>query len=269
MERSVRNLVVAGVAAALLSTGDASAGHRSGFDVDILVDGASRREYHHAGTTYVEALRGREYVIRLSNPTSRRVAVALAVDGLNTIDAKHTAAKQAAKWIIDPFETIEISGWQVSDRAARSFYFTGERESYGAALGQVDNLGVIEAVFFLEKEPDVSWWSPWRRNESERQRGAAEAPSSEGARRDSAESKAQAAPSADDDFAATGMGDRHRHDVRAVKMRLEDRPAASVRIRYEFRKQLVELGVLPEPVSPLQRRERASGFGGFCPEPGG
>jgi hypothetical protein len=257
-----------GVAAALLSTGDASAGHRSGFDVSILVDGSPRREYHHVGTTFVEALRGREYVVRISNPTSRRVAVALAVDGLNTIDAKHTSAKNAAKWVIDPNGVIEISGWQVSERAARSFYFTGERDSYGAALGQVDNLGVIEAVFFLEKEPEVSWWSPWRRSEAERQRDAAGAPSAEGARRGSAESKAQAAPSADDDFAATGMGDRHRHDVRAVKMRLEDRPAASVRIRYEFRKQLVELGVLPEPVTPLDRRERASGFAGFCPEPG-
>lgn len=269
MERSVRNLVMVGVAAALLSTGDAWAGHRSGFDVSILVDGAPRHEYHHAGTTYVEALRGKDYVIRISNPTSRRVAVALAVDGLNTIDARHTPAKRAAKWVIDPYDTIEISGWQVSDRAARSFYFTGERDSYGAALGQVDNLGVIEAVFFLEKEPDVSWWSPWRRNESERQHGAAEAPGAEGARRDSAESKAQAAPSADDDFAATGMGDRHRHDVRAVRLQLEEKPAASVRIRYEFRKQLVELGVLPESLTPLDRRERASGFAGFCPEPGG
>ena len=44
-----------------------------------------------------------------------------------------------------------ISGWQVNDRTARSFYFTGERgTSYGAALGQTDNLGVIEAVFFRE-----------------------------------------------------------------------------------------------------------------------
>jgi len=132
---------------------------------------------------------------------------------------------------------------------------------------------VIEAVFFLEKEPEVSWWQPWKRydrSERERQSGASEAPTAAGgersAGRDSA--KAQEGASLDDDFAATGMGDRQHHDVRAVQMRLEEHPAASVRIRYEFHNQLVELGVLPEHVRPLDRRERASGFGSYCPEPG-
>ncbi len=43
-------------------------------------------------------------------------------------------------------------------------------------------------------------------------------------------------------------------------------PVASARIRYEFWAQLVKLGVLLEP-SPLERREGARGFGGYCPEP--
>ena len=46
--------------------------------------------------------------------------------------------------------------------------------------------------------------------------------------------------------------------------------AQTVNIRYEFRPQLVRLGILP-PVptaDPLQRRERALGFEpGFSPEP--
>jgi len=43
-----------------------------------------------------------------------------------------------------------------------------------------------------------------------------------------------------------------------------------VNIRYEFRPQLVRLGILPSApaADPLQRRERARGFEpGFCPEP--
>jgi hypothetical protein len=43
-----------------------------------------------------------------------------------------------------------------------------------------------------------------------------------------------------------------------------------VTIRYEFRPQLVRLGILPpaRTADPLQRRERARGFEpGFCPEP--
>ena len=75
---------------------------------------------------------------------------------------------------------------------------------------------------------------------------------------------------ADDEFAATGMGRRTGHAVTQVWLNLEDTPAQTVNIRYEFRPQLVRLGILP-PVptaDPLQRRERARGFEpGFSPEP--
>src|SRR5207247_2436970 len=114
----------------------------------------------HNGTFYLEAIRGASYSLRLTNPTPYRVGVALSVDGLNTIDARHTGARGAAKWILGPYETVVISGWQVNDRTARSFFFTGERRSYGAALGQTDNLGVIEAVFYRERQPRISEYAP-------------------------------------------------------------------------------------------------------------
>jgi hypothetical protein len=60
----------------------------------------------------IEALKGKEYEIRLHNPFPVRVAVALSVDGLNTIDAQHTTAAHGRKWVIGPYETITISGWQ-------------------------------------------------------------------------------------------------------------------------------------------------------------
>src|SRR6476660_826798 len=60
------------------------------FDLEVLVNGRSLAEYPARGRTYVEALKGAEYELRVSNPTAERVAVALSVDGLNTIDARHT-----------------------------------------------------------------------------------------------------------------------------------------------------------------------------------
>lgn len=108
------------------------AAEASGFGLDVLVDGSGRPEYHARGTVYVEAVRGREYALRISNPTGYRVAVALSVDGLNTIDARHTDARNAAKWVLGPYESAVITGWQVSDNAARRFFFTGEKRSYGA-----------------------------------------------------------------------------------------------------------------------------------------
>ena len=73
-----------------------------------------------------------------------------------------------------------------------------------------------------------------------------------------------------DEYAATGMGQRTDHEVTQVWLDLEETPAQSVNIRYEFRAQLVRLGILPAAsnVDPLDRRERARGFEpGFSPEP--
>ncbi len=55
------------------------------------------------------------------------------------------------------------------------------------------------------------------------------------------------------------MGQRTGHAVRQVYLDLEGSPAQTVNIRYEFRPQLVRLGILPATpvVDPLQRRERS------------
>lgn len=268
--QSVRLFILAAMAAAVLGAPRAAtAGTTSGYEMTILMDDSPRREYFQEGTRYVEAVRGAGYSIRLTNPTPYRVAVALSVDGLNTIDARHTDARSASKWVLGPYESTVIDGWQVSNRAARRFFFTGERHSYGAALGQTDNLGVIEAVYFRERQPEVSTWQPWREQSSE-PRGDAGAMNSErrapsSAAAPSLQEKSNDAPS--DDYAATGMGHRRRHEVEKVDIELEQQPVASVRIRYEFHAQLVKLGVLPESTSHLDRRERSRGFETYCPEP--
>jgi hypothetical protein len=252
--------------------------------VDILVDGSRLPTYAARGTVYIEALKGREYEIRLRNPFPVRVAVALSVDGLNSIDARHTSAEAARKWVIEPYETITISGWQTSMAHARRFEFTSEERSYGAWLGKTNDLGIITAVFFRERVPEriVSRW-PFG---TAAQGAPAPSPSAAGANRADAAPSAEArgasagagsatqarkSVAAADEYAATGIGRRTDHAVQEVHLELESTPAASVSIRYEYRAQLVRLGVLPEaPAQPdrLDRRERARGFdGGFCPEP--
>ena len=234
-------------------------------DVDILVDGAPRPRYAHSGRWYVEALKGKEYAIRLRNPYAVRVAVALSVDGLNTIDARETTAADARKWVLGPYETVTISGWQTSRTEARRFEFTTEARSYGQALGKTANLGVISAVFFKERMPAIR---PDTSNESAGRQAAAPPSSAP------AEQEAAAAVGGDmrarDEYAATGMGRRTGHAVAQVWLDLEDAPAQTLNIRYEFGPQLVRLGILPPAptADPLQRRERAHGFEpGFSPEP--
>src|ERR1043166_5770621 len=121
------------------------------FELEVLVDGRPLTEYRSHGRPYVEAPRGAEYEVRLRNSSPDRVAVALSVDGLNTIDALQTSAWNASKWVIEPYQTITISGWQMSSERARRFYFTTERDSYAAKLGRKGDIGVISAVFFRER----------------------------------------------------------------------------------------------------------------------
>ena len=242
-------------------------------EIEVVVSGVPQRRYLHDGRWYVEALKGREYAIRMRNPYPVRVAVALSVDGLNTIDARHTAASEGRKWVIEPFQTITISGWQVNRAEARRFEFTTEARSYGQALGQTENLGVISAVFFKERAPVMTTRDSDDRNaQSERlARTAPQAPAAEPVQAGGSKSTADATTKlpAAEEYAATGMGQRTGHAVRQVYLDLEESPAQTVNIRYEFRPQLVRLGILPAApvVDPLQRRERSRGFeAGFSPE---
>jgi hypothetical protein len=252
--------------------------YERGFDVDIVVNGRSLEEYYSRGKSYVEALAGSEYEVRIRNPLPYRVAVALSVDGLNSIDARHTTAWNASKWVIQPYGTISVSGWQMSSERARRFYFTSERDSYGAKLGQTSNLGVISAVFFRERRPIPVPITPPPGprplyEEDGRRSEKSEAPSAGNSRADSTlRRQGEIAPVPDDEYAATGIGRSVHNDVRWVTMELESRPSAEVTIRYEYYPALVRLGILPRPYhrpDTLRRREGSSGFEdrGFSPEP--
>ncbi len=265
------SLVVAGVTLFAGSQAASSAQSRgyAAPEVEILVNGTPQKRYAHQGRWYVEALKGREYAIRLRNPYPVRVGVALSVDGLNTIDARHTGAGEARKWVLGPYETVTISGWQTSRMEARRFEFTTEEKSYGEALGVTANLGVISAVFFKERAATIVRET----SRQDRQSPATPAaPAAEASRQGQgiADAESLAKLLGNEEYAATGMGQSTDHAVREVWLDLEQTPARTVNVRYEYRSQLVRLGILPTvPVpDPLQRRERARGFEpGFSPEP--
>ena len=247
------------------------------FQVNVLVDGRPLDEYSARGKSYVEATEGAEYEIRIHNPLPHRVAVALSVDGLNSIDARRTTAWNASKWVIGPYETIQIGGWQMSSERARRFYFTTERDSYAAKLGQTANLGVITAVFFRERRPTpIPIAPPPRPRPLYEEDGARDrrsnAPSASSEAQGAKQKSESLARVPDDDYAATGIGRSVRNDVRWVNMELDSHPAAEVTLRYEYYPGLVRLGIIPQPYQrpdPLRRRESSTGFENrrFSPEP--
>ncbi len=287
-------ILAAGLAS--LATPFLHAADSPGLRLEVIVNGRPLAEYAARGQRYIEAQNGREYALRITNTSGRRVAVALAVDGLNTIDARHSAPEQSRKWILDPWESADIAGWQVAESRARAFYFTRETSSYGAWLGDTRNLGNIEAVAYYEKfipppprvmedERDLSGsangtiGSNHSAGDGAAQAPAAAAPSAEGSahgeekRRDAAP-KSDSRPQPDDAYAATGIGRDMAHPVENVRLELESRAFARLRIRYEYRDTLIKLGVLPPPIyrnpRAIDRREQGRGFEpGWAPEPPG
>ena len=261
----------------LLACAGAQSHDQTGFQMELLVNGSTAPKYFQSGKVYIEALKNQEYSIRLTNPLNRRVAVALAVDGLNSIDARTSDAFSAKKWVLGPYETITIDGWQVNQQQARKFFFTTEAKSYGQWLGKTQNLGIISAVFYRERPR-------WNEGQEMSQRAPKE-DSSEGrlsnrdarqeAPQTSAGAASEAAPPAAptqkkaEDYAATGIGRRTQHEVQWVNMQLDSTPVATINLRYEFRPVLVSMGILPAlPAQDmLSRREQARGFTNYCPEP--
>ncbi|HEX7315273.1 MAG TPA: hypothetical protein VF297_15205 [Pyrinomonadaceae bacterium] len=247
------------------------------FGLEVMVNGAPLDVIYGRGRRYVEAREGAEYDLVVRNPLPVRVAVALSVDGLNTIDARRTSAWESSKWVIEPYGTIRISGWQMSSSRARRFYFTTERDSYAARLGRASDLGVITAVFFRESTPRPHPVTPPPYYEPRDRSGA---PKEDEMRAEGADRRSKSGAGAtaarpqrqdDDGYAATGIGRSVGHDVTWIEMPLERRPASELTVRYEYRDALVRLGLLPRPgrdEDALRRRERARGFEPrYSPEP--
>jgi hypothetical protein len=268
----MRQRVILGAAALTLACAlPALAAQTGGYGLSVVINGSAVQEYGARGRVYIEALKGRDFTLRLSNPTGERVAVALSVDGRNVVDARRTSAREATKWILEPWQTLEIPGWQISGETSRRFFFTETSRSYAKWLGDTSNVGTIEAVFFREKrrrvaqpiagkEKDEAPNARRERAQSDETREAqgsspaSPAPSAE----PQATSKLQAGAAADS-YAATGIGQRSSFPVTWVDFQEDPVPAATIALRYEFRTELVRLGVLPNE-GDLWAREKAQGF---------
>ena len=112
---------------------------------------------------------------------------------------------------------------------------------------------MVAAAFFRERRPEPPL--------------PIDAPSAR--RMKAEESRVRAEADAAEDMAATGIGREVDHRVRRVRFDEESTAAATVSVRYEYRDELVRLGVLPSDGDALARRERARGFDDdfFAPDP--
>lgn len=210
-----------------------------GFRVEIVDDMEGiKPEASKYGRPFITAAKGENYSVRLYNPLPVRVAVNLTVDGLNSITGKPCGITDGEKWMIDPYSSVTIPGWQVSGADARRFFFTDKPKSYAKWRGDMlgkdlsANCGVIGAAYFWNQQELDQYYdehpiyrythnlAPYSGTTDRAEKKAQEAPSSAGAgapamQNDLQADQSMAAP-VPQEQAGTGMGDRESHPTYQV-----------------------------------------------------
>lgn len=153
--------------------------YKNHIEMMVCIDGKPVKEYRHNGLVLVEARKGSVYSIKLKNNFNRRAMAILSVDGIEVLKGKK-AEEAEGGYVLDPYSSIEIKGYRISDNEIATFVFGSGYNSYSSYVGQTagelapgeksPNNGVIGVRVVLEKykEPDwnvhysepVSWAKP-------------------------------------------------------------------------------------------------------------
>jgi hypothetical protein len=135
-------------------------------DVQVLVDGNRVPLFYSSNSAdrrYFEAARGRNYALELRNRTGRRVAVLIAVDGINVVNgARSKLSCTEPMYVLDAWESTTIRGWRTSLEHVQQFVFVDEERSYASRTDQANgDMGWIRVLTF-EEQPRVATYSrPW------------------------------------------------------------------------------------------------------------
>jgi hypothetical protein len=237
-----KRLVLCGICAAVLTSADAATTRYHGYNFEsrVISDGYSCfQEISKHGKPYLQVQEGAEYTIVVTNPLPVRVAVAVSIDGLNSIDGKRTSPEDAQKWIIEAYGSLTLRGWQTDRSSLRRFVFTSQNESYAQWKGEKDrkkytkNLGVIGVAYFWnrsELEAALHPPTPFAQKSEEclKDKSLAGAPASRSSA-DEMESKKSRA--------GTGMGNKETNNVIDVEFHYDTgmyHNADVLAIYYEF-----------------------------------
>jgi hypothetical protein len=280
-----RRALVLSLAAAAAGLAISLPAHALGSLVDMeVVDrsqgGETLAPYYYRGQSFIAGRPGNRYAVRLTNRSGVRVLVVLSVDGVNAVTGE-TAGFNQNGYVLAPYASAEITGWRKNLQEAAAFYFTALPDSYAARTNRPDNVGVIGAAVFRERQRQPEPPMGWSGELSARDRAAgamgglgsgsgAPAPAAAAP----AEHSAQAAKSdsgsalARQERLGTGHGEREYAPVTRTEFeRASDTPSEVVKLRYDSYPNLLASGVIPRPRPPLPRGTPEPFPGGFVPDP--
>ena len=258
------------IAVIALASAWAGAG-RAGALVDLAVVNRATGEripvHAHRGRVYVPGTPGSKYSLIITNKTGERVLAVTSVDGVNVITGE-TASPSQSGYVLDPWGSVEVSGWRKSMSEVAAFVFTSLPDSYAARTDRPGNVGVIGVAVFREYRPP-------RPRDLQQQPEQLSGPRSESG--DSASGScvacgtlgsAQSAPAPrKEEKLGTGHGERESSYASWTDFRrASEQPAELVSIWYDSRANLVAHGVIP--ARPYAEPNPFPGFR-FVPDPKG
>lgn len=124
---------------------------KQNYEVNVLVNGQSVREYCKNNKIYIEGKNSSNYSIKIKNNGFKKILAIPTVDGLSILNGKE-ASHNSPGYIIEGYNSITIDGWRTSNDNIAKFYFTNPEDSYRRKIDKKNNLGIIGVVIFREKE---------------------------------------------------------------------------------------------------------------------
>lgn len=218
--------------------------------------------YAHRGRIYVPGKPGEKYSLLLTNKTGERVLAVASVDGINAITGENANPAQSG-YVLDPWGSVDISGWRKSMSEIAAFVFTSLPDSYAARTDRPGNVGVIGVAVFREYQPprrrplDLQQPEQLSGPRSEAESGASVA--------DELSMQRRPAPAKQGERLGTGHGERESSYASwADFRRASDSPAELVSIWYDSRANLIARGIISG--RPYAEPNPFPGFR-FAPDP--
>lgn len=234
-------------------------------DVQVRVDqGAAPLYFAPDGSSrhYVQAFAGRNYSLVVRNNSGERVAVLIAVDGINVINGERSRlSNNEQMYVLSPYETATIRGWRTSLDEVRKFVFVDEERSYAERTDQANgDMGWIRVLSFREQR---TWFNvaPGRRGEQRYKDERVGDAVPEAADRMQAEGAPQAAPApsargeagpmtksiapqqSNESVPGTGWGERSNDRIGTTQFSPQRNATDHLIVRYEYASGLRALGI--------------------------
>ena len=251
--------------------------------------------YAHRGEWFAQGREGQRYNVRITNHSGRRVEAVVTVDGRDVLSGQPGDFKNQRGYLVPAYGSVVIDGFRTSLSEVAAFRFTSPGNSYSSRMGTPENVGIIGAAFFPERQqepvyrpqiPRRPYYEPYS-GESRRHRGGdglgSSGPGEGHAARGEAKSSAPAAApmaesapsrsyrdSADDKESNIGTeyGEQQYSAVTEVAFeRASKSPARVLTMRYDDYEGLLARGVLPRPTPRPYAGPSAFPVNRFAPPP--